>query len=72
MYVVLKLVHVEPRRGDGEFVTTTETIKLQELKARTDQLSDRENEVNSLAFLMVKLERDPKSFVGISVWEHFF
>jgi hypothetical protein len=56
---------------DGEFVTTTETVKLPELKATIDQLSDRENEVNSLAFLLGKLERDPKSWVGIKVWKHF-
>ena len=56
---------------EGEFVTTTETVKLPELKARIDQLSDNENEVSSIAFLLERLKREPKSFVGTRVWQHF-
>jgi hypothetical protein len=56
---------------NGEFVTTTQTVKLPELKAQVDQLSDPENEVNSIAFLKGQLDRDPKSFVGKGVWQHF-
>ena len=56
---------------DGEFVTTTQTVKLPELKAHVDQLSDPENEVNSIAFLKGQLDRNPKSFVGMGVWQHF-
>ena len=56
---------------DGEFVTTTQVVKLPELKAQMDQLSDLENEVNSVAFLRGQLSRDPKSFVGKDAWQHF-
>jgi hypothetical protein len=49
---------------NGEFVTTTQTVKLPELKAQVDQLSDPENEVNSIAFMKGQLDRDPKSFRG--------
>jgi hypothetical protein len=56
----------------GELIRTKEKILMPELKDQVDQLSDPDNEVHSVDFLINLLSRDCKAFIGKNCFQHFY